>query len=85
MNTDLSDIAARNARVEADKAWETSKARRLMIVMFTYVIANIYLYFLGVENFYLHAAVPAGGYLLSTLTLPLAKKAWLKKHFPKQK
>ncbi len=81
MNKDnLEAINARNARVEADKAWETSLTRRICIACFTYMIASLYMAFLGIDLFYLHAAVPTGGYLLSTLTLPLLKAWWLKKY-----
>lgn len=77
-NTD--DLRARNARVEADKAWETSKTRRICIAVFTYIVASVYLAFLGVPQFYLHAAVPTVGFLLSTLTLPFIKSWWLQKY-----
>lgn len=77
---DVESIQERNARVEADKAWETSKTRRACIALFTYIIALIYMYFLGVPQFYLHAAVPTFGFLLSTLTLPFIKSWWLRKY-----
>ncbi len=70
-------IEQRNARVEADKAWETSKTRRGIIALGTYVIIGGYLSFLGVSNAWLHALVPPVAYLISTLTLPIIKRAWL--------
>ena len=76
--TDIDDIKARNARVEADKAWETSKTRRFFIAIITYMIACYYMRVLGVGDYYLHALVPTGGYLLSTLSLPYIKTIWLK-------
>ncbi len=36
-------IAQRNARVEADKAWEVSWVRRGSICAMTYVVAALYL------------------------------------------
>lgn len=69
----------RNARVEADKAWETSKTRRSLIASGTYVAAGLYLGFLDVEGAWLHAFVPPCAYLLSTMTLPLLKEIWLKR------
>ena len=81
---DLGTIAERNARVEADKAWETSWTRRLSIAFLTYVILVLYLPVLGLEKSYLHATVPVCGYLLSTLTLPMVKKSWLQKIYNKQ-
>lgn len=71
------DLYERNARVEADKAWETSRTRRLLIAAFTYSVAFLYMSFLGVENAQYHAAVPTGGYLLSTLSLGLVKSFWI--------
>lgn len=71
------DLYARNARVEADKAWETSWTRRCLIAVFTYSIAFIYLSILGVEGAQYHAAVPTGGYFLSTLSLGVVKSLWM--------
>ena len=74
----VDELKARNAKVEADKAWETSWTRKVTITIATYVIIAVYLAVLGVEKFYLHACVPAGGYFLSTLTLPFLKAYWMK-------
>lgn len=76
---DIQSIQERNARVEADKAWETSWTRRICIMFLTYIVVMMYLTFLGMERVYLHALVPAGGYFLSTLSLPVFKKLWLTK------
>ncbi|MCK6417495.1 MAG: hypothetical protein L6Q57_00970 [Alphaproteobacteria bacterium] len=75
---DIEAIKIRNAKVEADKAWETSWTRKSFIAFITYAVASAYLAFLGVEKFYFHAFVPAGGYVLSTLSLGVLKKFWLK-------
>ena len=39
----LSSIEERNRRVEADKAWETSWTRRLLIAVLTYGVIAVYL------------------------------------------
>jgi len=70
-------IEARNARVEADKAWETSFARRAALMIFTYAAVGAYLAAIGVPDAWLNAIVPAVAFMLSTLTLPYLKKAWL--------
>jgi len=75
---DLQAIKERNARVEADKAWETSWARRISIAIMTYIIAALYMGYVGLNNAMLRAFVPSGGYLLSTLSLPFVKNFWLK-------
>ena len=43
MQDELSAIKARNARVERDKAWETSWVRRGFIMLVTYLIAALYM------------------------------------------
>lgn len=70
-------VEERNARVEADKAWETSFARRGLLVMFTYLAIGLYLAVIHVERPWINAIVPAVGFMLSTLTLPWFKKKWL--------
>ncbi|MCB1592514.1 MAG: hypothetical protein KDI90_08705 [Alphaproteobacteria bacterium] len=79
MTTDLDGILSRNARVEADKAWETSRTRRLIIALGTYAVVGLYLSLLGVQGAWLHALVPPAAYILSTLTLPLFKRLWIEK------
>lgn len=71
-------IEERNRRVELDKAWETSCVRRGFIAVITYLVAVWFMWSIGVEDAYLNALVPTGGYVLSTLSLPFLKKMWLK-------
>lgn len=82
--SDLESLHSRNARVETDKAWETSWTRKLSIAAITYVFLVFYLPVLGLEKSYLHATVPVFGYLFSTFTLPLIKKSWLQKIYKGQ-
>jgi len=79
MQEDLHFIKQRNARVEADKAWETSWTRRLCIAVFTYVLAAMYMQMTGLDRALIGACIPAGGYVLSTLSLPFIKRMWLEK------
>ncbi|AHB40265.1 MAG: hypothetical protein ACD_25C00232G0002 [uncultured bacterium] len=74
----IEKIEQRNKLVETDKAWETSKTRRLLIALFTYL--SIFLYFLviGVDKPFLNAIVPTVGFLLSTISLPFVRKIWEK-------
>ncbi len=74
----ISSILERNARVEADKAWELSWSRRCLIALATYAVSLVFLLMSGSPNPYLVAAVPPAAYLLSTLTLPFVKEWWLK-------
>jgi len=81
--SELAAIHARNAKVEADKAWETSWMRRLIIASATYAIILFFLLSINAPNPYLNALVPTLAYLLSTLTMPFLKQYWLK-HFYKK-
>lgn len=76
----VEDILQRNNKVEADKAWETSKTRRGIIVLITYTVASLFMWRIGVSEPMVNALVPTGGYLLSTLSLPIIKTWWLKKY-----
>ncbi len=74
----LAEIDERNKRVEADKAWETSGFRKILIFVITYTIAAIWLYFIENSRPLLNAFVPALGWYLSTLTVPIIKRNWIK-------
>ncbi len=71
-------IKKRNAKVETDKAWETSKTRRVLLAVFTYLAIALYLSAIKITRPWLNAIVPAIGFMLSTLTLPFFKKIWIK-------
>ena len=71
-------IEKRNSGVEADKAWETSWTRRLLLTLFTYLAISVYLSAIGVENPWLNGIVPAAAFMIFTLTMPFFKPLWLK-------
>jgi hypothetical protein len=73
----IQQIEERNQRVEADKAWETSWVRRLLLTGFTYLAIGIYLWAIEIQRPWLNAIVPAVAFMLSTLTMPFFKKLWL--------
>ncbi len=75
----IEDIENRNKRVEGDKAWETSSLRKALIVLLTYVFAVLYLKIADTTNPFFGAVVPCVGFYLSTQTLGVIKKKWLKK------
>ncbi len=74
-------LLERNKRVEADKAWETSKTRRAIIAAITYVVVGFYLSLLDVSFAWLHAFVPPAAYLLSTLSLVYIKQLWIERFY----
>jgi hypothetical protein len=80
----LAAIEQRNRRVEADKAWEVSWLRRLLIAAVTYVFAGVMLSLINAERPWLGAFVPACGFLLSTFSLPVIKEQWMKRKMLKQ-
>ncbi len=79
IETRLEAIEARNQRVEADKAWEVSWVRRLLIIVITYVVAGLVLLHIHAEEAWLNAVIPTCGYLLSTLSLPPIKAFWIRR------
>ncbi len=75
---ELEQIKKRNRKVEDDKAWETSWSRKILIAIFTYVAIGFYLYAIKIDRPWLNAIVPAIGFMLSTLTMPIFKNLWFK-------
>ncbi len=84
LEQELQAVKDRNARVEADKAWETSWARILTIFFITYVFAAWWLSAIGAGRPFLNALVPTAGYLLSTQTIPPLKRWWVKNYLKRR-
>lgn len=74
----IDEIKERNKRVEADKAWETSWTRKIIILILTYIVIVIFFDVAELPRPLLNAIVPSLAFLLSTLTLSLFKKIWIK-------
>ncbi|HVZ66823.1 MAG TPA: hypothetical protein VG917_01045 [Patescibacteria group bacterium] len=73
-------IEKRNRKVEIDKAWETSLARKILITALTYLVVASYLKIVVGIDPWINAIVPAVGFLLSTLTLSFCKRLWEKNY-----
>ena len=73
----ISRIEQRNARVEADKAWETSYTRRVLLVLTTYLVMFLFMFSINVSDPLKNAIIPTLGLFLSTLSLSFIKKIWL--------
>ena len=73
-------IETRNRAVEADKAWETSWTRMLVIDVVTYLIVAIFLSIIQAPNALIAALVPVIGFTLSTLSIPVIKRRWNSGH-----
>ena len=80
LELEIEKIKQRNSRVEADKAWETSLARKLLIAILTYFVIAVFFFFAGLQNPLVNAVVPTAAFVLSTLSLPLFKKIWLESY-----
>lgn len=74
----LDAIERRNSRVEANKAWEGSLSRKLLIIVLTYLVIACYLYFIVGIDPWINAIVPAIGFFLSTLAFPFVQNFWIK-------
>lgn len=81
LERELQAIKERNARVEADKAWETSWARAGTIGGITYFVAAGVLWVIGTERVWLGAVVPVVGFLLSVQSLPVVKRWWIETRY----
>jgi len=80
---EIKAINQRNKRVEADKAWEVSRARKILIAIFTYIIIVLFFSAMNLPSPFINAIVPTLGFVLSTLSLPYFKKYWIKKFYKK--
>ncbi len=83
LEKEIEKIRERNKNVEADKAWETSYARKALIALFTFLAIGLYLQSIRIPDPWLNAIVPTVGFMLSTLTLPFFKEIWIKKFYSK--
>ncbi len=81
LEQEINKIKARNTKVEADKAWETSFYRKILIVVLTYIVIVIFFYFADLSKPFINAIVPTFGFVLSILTIPVLKKQWIKRHY----
>lgn len=77
LNKRVGLIELRNKRVELDKAWETSLARKISIALLTYVVIVIFFIFAKLPNPFVNSIVPAVAFFISTLSLDYLKKKWI--------
>lgn len=79
LEKEILKVQARNKRVEADKAWETSIARMLLIAVLTYTTTTILLFAINDKNFFINGIIATIGFFISTITIPFIKKLWIAK------
>jgi hypothetical protein len=73
----IKTIEDRNKRVEADKAWETSRARAIFIAVSTYLLIFVFMKLINDDHSFLNAFIASLGYLISNSTYGFLKKLWL--------
>ncbi len=78
LQSEIDALKARNKKVEADKAWETSWTRKGLVLVLTYGVMLLVFWTTGIGNPFVNAIVPSTGFFLSTLSIPVVKKWWLK-------
>ncbi len=79
LEVQMQSIILRNQRVEANKAWETSRTRLVAVTAVTYVTMILVFVVLGSNRPVLDAVVPTTGFFLSTLSLPIIRRVWGRK------
>ena len=68
-------LKQRNARVDANKKWERSPIRILLVALMTYGIILLYSFLVDTNtSIFLSSAVPVIGFFLSTLSLSFVRK-----------
>jgi len=77
LKIEIESIKQRNARVEADKAWETSLFRKILVAVLTYIVIVLFFIVARLPKPFINAIVPTAGFILSTLSIPFFKTLWL--------
>ncbi len=67
-------IEKRNIQVEANKAWETSILRRVVVAILTYITIVTFFHAARLPNPWVNALVPTVAFILSTLSLALLRE-----------
>lgn len=78
LEKEIEVLKSRNARVEKEKAWETSWQRKLGIIVMTYFVMILVFWSLGNDRPLSNAIVPTIGYTLTTLSMGWMKRLFLK-------
>ncbi|MBU0981523.1 hypothetical protein KKC94_02415 [Patescibacteria group bacterium] len=79
LQKEIDEIKARNKKVEADKAWETSIVRKVLVMGLTYIVIASFFVVADLAKPFVNAIVPSAAFLLSTLTVPVVKRVWINK------
>ena len=78
LKEEINQIKDRNFRVESDKAWEISLTRKIIIAILTYFVIMVFFFVAKLPRPLINAIIPSLAFILSTLSLSLFKKLWIK-------
>ncbi len=78
LEKEINKIKERNRRVERDKEWETCWTRKILIGFGTYFLVLLIMILMGINKPFLSALIPSIAFFLSTASLEIIKKWWLK-------
>lgn len=78
LEKEIQKIKERNIRVEADKAWEISWSRKVVIAGVTYVAIALFLLVTNFDKPWESAIIPTLGFLLANMTIPFFRNLWIK-------
>lgn len=81
LEKELNKIKSRNVKVEAEKAWETSLFRKLLIAVLTYAVIVLFFYFADLPKPFINAIVPTIGFVVSTLSVGVFKRFWMRRFY----
>lgn len=75
---EIEKIKERNIKVENDKKLELSWTRKILVAILTYFFIVVFFYFAKLPKPFINSIVPTLAFILSTLSLNIFKKVWLK-------
>ena len=79
LRAEIEKIKERNRRVEADKAWETSRTRNIFIALSSFVLIYIVMRQVNADHPLANAVLASLAYYFSTLSYGAIKSWWLKR------
>lgn len=77
LKNEIEEIKRRNVRVEIEKAWEISLARKIIVSILTYVVIVLFFIFVDLDRPFTNAIVPTLGFIVSTFSIGVFKNFWI--------
>ena len=69
-------LERRSREKDADKYWETSWARFLLVCALTYASLALYMWAAGIDPVWVNAVVPAAAYAISATSFEPLRRVW---------